>query len=192
MGKFILGIIFAVVLLALAVIGLGLLGFLPMRANISPSATESHFAMGALDSSVERHAARVNNPVPITDDNLIEGLKIYTMNCALCHGGIDRQPSQLEHSLYPPPPNLITDPDDDPEWHIFYVIRNGVRYSGMPAWDKSLSADDIWKVTAFLSRIEKLPPGVQEYWKKATGGAPVVSAPTAENAAEKNDHHDHH
>ena len=180
MAKFVLGIVFAVVVLLLAGIGLALLGFLPTRANTPPSKMEGQIAMGALDSSVERHAPRVDNPVPATDDNLIEGLKIYTMNCALCHGGIDRQASQLEHSLYPPPPNLITDPDTDPEWHIFYVVKNGVRYSGMPAWDKSLSADDMWKVTAFLSRIEKLPPGVQEYWKKATGGAPVVSAPSAE------------
>ncbi len=187
MAKFILGIIFAVVVLLLTGIGFALLGFLPTRANVPPPKMEARIAMGALDSSVERHAPHVNNPVPVTDDNLIEGLKIYTMNCALCHGGIDRQPSQLEHSLYPQPPNLISDPDEDPEWQIFYVIKNGVRYSGMPAWDKSLSADDMWKVTAFLSRIEKLPPEVQEYWKKATGGA-VVPAPSTE----KNDHHDRH
>jgi len=191
MGKFILGIIFAVVLLLLIAIGLATLGFLPTRANVAPSQSESHFAMSALDSSVERHAPHLNNPVPVTDENLIDGLKIYTMNCALCHGGIDRQAGQLEHSLYPEPPNLISDPDTDPEWHIFYIIKNGVRYTGMPAWDKSLAADDMWKVTALLSRIDKLPPGVQEYWKKAAGGAaPVAESPSEK--PEKKDHHEHH
>ncbi|MGB7643287.1 MAG: hypothetical protein WBL82_18495, partial [Terriglobales bacterium] len=112
MGKFILGIVFAVVLLLLIAIGCALLGFLPMRANSSPSKLEGQVAMGALDSSIERHAPRLANPVPVTDDNLIDALKIYTMNCALCHGGLDRQPSQLAQSLYPPPPNLISDPDD--------------------------------------------------------------------------------
>ncbi|MGB9197162.1 MAG: c-type cytochrome [Terriglobales bacterium] len=188
MGKFILGIIFALIVLILIAVGLVTLGFLPTRANVAPAQTEAHIAMSALDSSVERHAPRTNNPVPVTDDNLIEGLKIYTMNCALCHGGIDRQASQLEHSLYPEPPNLITDPDTDPEWHIFFIIKNGVRYTGMPAWDKSLSDDDIWKLTAFLSRVDKLPPAVQEYWKKAAGGA----VPVAEAPAESKDRHDHH
>jgi len=194
MGKFILGIIFAIVLLLLVAIGLATMGFLPTRANVTPSQSEAHFAMSALDASVERHAAHINNPVPVTDDNLIQGLKIYAMNCALCHGGIDRQASQLEHSLYPAPPNLITDPDTDPEWHIFFVIKNGVRYTGMPAWDKSLSEEDMWKVTAFLSRIEKLPAGVQEYWKKAAGGAAPVADSGAEKSEkpEKKDHHDHH
>ena len=184
MRNFILGIFFTIAFLLLAGIGLALLGFLPTRANKSPSKWEGQIAMSALDSSVERHAQRLNNPVAPTDENLIEGLKIYTMNCALCHGGIDRQPSTLAKSLYPPPPNLILDPDTDPEWHIFYIIHNGIRYTGMPAWDKTLSDADMWKVTAFLSRIEKLPPAVQDYWKKATGAAPPAESPEA-----KGDHH---
>ena len=95
--------------------------------------------------------------------------------------------SRLPLSLYPPSPNLILDPDNDPEWHIFYVIHNGIRYSGMPAWDKTLSESDIWKVTAFLSHVEKLPPAVQDFVKKATGATPPTETP-----AEQHDHHGHH
>ena len=121
---------------------------------------------------MERRAPRVNNPVPATDTNLIDGMKIYTMNCALCHGTLDNKPSPLEKSFYPPPPQLILEPLDDPEWHIYYAVRTGVRYTGMPSWSKALTEQDIWKVTAFLSRIQKLPPGAQDYWKKAFGVGP--------------------
>lgn len=172
MRNFILGIVITIVVLLIIGLGFALLGFLPTRANSTPPEMERHLAMSALDNSVERHAPHVNNPVPSTDDNLIAGLKIYTMNCALCHGGIDGQPSTLENSFYPPPPNLILHPPDDPEWHVYYVIHNGVRYSGMPAWDKTLSDADIWKITAFLARADKLPPAVQDYWKKSTGVNP--------------------
>jgi mono/diheme cytochrome c family protein len=172
MRTFFLGILLTIAALLIIGIGLALLGFLPTRANVPPPKTEAHIAMSALDNSVERHAPRINNPVPPTDDNLIEGMKIYTMNCALCHGGIDMQPSALAKSFYPPAPNLIHHPPDDAEWHVYYVIRTGVRYSGMPAWDKTLSESDIWKVTAFLTRIEKLPPAVQDYWKKSSGVGP--------------------
>jgi len=175
MRNFILGVVITVLVLLIGGLGLALLGFLPTRANLAPSEIESHIAMSALDNSVERHAPRLNNPVPPTDENLIEGLKIFTMNCALCHGRIDRQPSTLETSFYPPPPNFILHPPDDPEWRLFYVIRTGVRYTGMPAWDKTLSEPDIWKLTAFLSRVDKLPPAVRDYWKKSTG----VDAPTS-------------
>jgi len=172
MRNFILGIVITILVLLIGGLGLALLGFLPTRANVAPSEMEHHIAMSALDNSVERHAPRLNNPVPPTDENLIEGMKIFVMNCALCHGGIDRQPSALEKSFYPPPPNFILHPPDDPEWRLFYVIRTGVRYTGMPAWDKTLSEPDIWKVTAFLTRVDKLPPAVQDYWKKSSGVNP--------------------
>jgi mono/diheme cytochrome c family protein len=164
--------IVAIVVLLLGSLGLALLGFLPTPANSAPPEMERIIAMRALDNSVERHAPHVNSPVPTTNENLIAGLKLYTMNCALCHGGIDGQPSALAKSFYPPAPNLVLHPPDDEEWHVFYVIRTGVRYTGMPAWDKSLSEPDIWKLTAFLTRVGKLPPAVQDYWKKSTGVNP--------------------
>jgi len=173
MRNFVLGVIVTLAVLLILGAGAALLGFLPTRANSRPPRFEEHLAMSALDNSVDRHAPRVNNPVPPTDDNLISGLKIYTMNCAGCHGGIDRKPADFGRSFYPPAPNLILDPPDDPEWHLYYVIRNGIRYTGMAAWDKTLSDNEIWKVTAFLSRIDKLPPAVQEYWKQAGGVPPA-------------------
>ena len=99
-----------------------------------------------------------------------------------CHGDLDRKPSTFGKSFYPPAPDLILDPPDDAEWHLYYVIRNGVRYTGMAAWDKTLSDTDMWKVTAFLTRINKLPPAVQDFWKNASG----VSPPTGGQEA-----HDH-
>ena len=137
MGKFLLGVIFTLVVLALIVLGVAMLGLAPTTANVEPPHWERHLAMSAVDNSMDRHAPRVSNPLTPTDSNLEDGMKLYTMNCALCHGGLDRKPSTLANSFYPPPPNLVSDPPDDPEWHIFYTIRTGVRYTGMPAWDKS-------------------------------------------------------
>ncbi len=185
MRNFIWGIVITIVVIIVVGAGLALLGYLPTNANATPPGWEKHVAMTALDASMERKAPRVNNPVPATDENLIEGIKIYTMNCALCHGGLDRKPGELSHAMYPQAPSLILQPLDDPEWHVFYAVRTGVRYTGMPAWEKVLSQDDIWKVTAFLTRVEKLPPAVQDYWQKTTG----VSPPT--EGQEKHKHSEH-
>src|SRR6266568_1994686 len=172
MRTFILGIIATIVVLFVTGLIIAQFGLMPTNADATPPAFEQRIATNALDASMERHAPRVTNPVPPTDDNLIDGIKIYTMNCAVCHGTLDYKPSLLEHSMYPPPPQIILEPLDDPEWHIYYAIRAGVRYTGMPAWNKVLNDEDIWKITAFLYRLEKLPPGVQEYWKKAYGVSP--------------------
>jgi hypothetical protein len=54
----------------------------------------------------------------------------------------------------------------------------------MPAWDKTLSEQDIWKITSLLSHLEKLPPAVQDYWKTSFG----VAAPTGEGEKEEHKH----
>ena len=192
MGKFFLGVIITLLVLILAALGYAILGFVPTAANVEPPHLERHLAMSAVDASMERHAPRLNNPLMPTDDNLIDGMKLYTMNCALCHGGLDRKPSALANSFYPPPPNLISDPPDDPEWHTFYTIRTGIRYTGMPAWDKTLTQPEMWKITTFLSHIDKLPPAVQDYWKTSFS-PPATSDEKKEDekkdAKEKHEHH---
>src|SRR6266567_5115322 len=186
MRSLIIGIIVAVVLLFVAALVIAQFGLMPTNADATPSQFESRIAANALDASMERHAPRVNNPIPATEDNLIAGMKLYTMNCAVCHGTLDYKPSLLEHSLYPPPPQIILEPLDDPEWHIYYAVRTGVRYTGMPAWSKALSDQDMWKITAFLSRLEKLPPAVRDYWKKSFG----VEPPSEGSHKGEGSHHD--
>jgi thiosulfate dehydrogenase len=189
MGKFILGIIVTLLVLILGGLGFAMLGLFPTNANVEPPHWERHFAMGAVDASMERHAPRVSNPLTPTDENLEDGMKLYTMNCALCHGGLDRKPSTLANSFYPPPPNFISDPPDDPEWHIFYTIRTGVRYTGMPSWDKTLTESDMWKITMLLSHLDKLPPSVQEYWKKNFNATPPIEEEKKEDDKDKHQHH---
>ena len=185
MGKILLGVVITLIILTLAGLGFAMLGFFPTPANVEPPHLERHLAMSAVDASMDRHAPRISNPLTPTDQNLEDGMKLYTMNCALCHGGLDRKPSTLAHSFYPPAPNLIADPPDDPEWRIFFTVRTGIRYTGMPAWTKALADDDIWKVTEFLTHLEKLPAPVQEYWKNSFGTPP---APTPSAVPESHKH----
>ena len=191
MGKFLLGVIVTLLILILGGLGFAMLGFFPTAANVEPPHLERHLAMSAVDASMERHAPRLTNPLMPNDQNLIDGMKLYTMNCALCHGGLDRKPSTFANSFYPPPPNLVSDPPDDPEWHIFYTIRTGVRYTGMPAWDKTLAEQDMWKITMFLSHMDKLPPAVQEYWKTSFNAA-TTDEKKDDDKKEGNEKHDHH
>lgn len=191
MGKFLLGVVVTLLILILGGLGFAMLGMFPTAANVPPPHLESHIAMSAVDASMERHAPHLTNPLAPTDQNLEDGMKLYTMNCAVCHGGLDRKPSSLAGSFYPPVPNLISDPPDDPEWHTFYTVRTGIRYSGMPAWDKTLSEQDMWKITMLLSHLDKLPPAVQDYWKTNFNIAPSADENKVDEKKE-GEKHDHH
>lgn len=182
MRNFLLGVIVTILVCLIGVAGVVLLGLAPTHADVAPPTWERRVAMTALDHAVERNAPRVNNPIPPTDENLIEGMKIYVMSCAECHGGLDRKPAAIAHSFYPSAPGLIMRPLDDPDWQVYYVTRTGIRYTAMPAWGKTMSETDMWKVVTFLTHVSKLPPAVQDYWQKTAGTA----APT-----EGSEHHDH-
>src|SRR2546430_7383142 len=110
MRNFILGVIITLLVLVAGGLCLALLGFVHTNADATPPSWEQRIAMSSLDAAMERHAPRVNNPVPPTDDNIIDGMKLYTMNCAGCHGELSNTPSPPAPSPDPPPPHPILQP----------------------------------------------------------------------------------
>lgn len=171
MRNFVLGIIVATPILLLVWLGYLLLGFFPTSALTQPSKLEFRIAGAARDASVARQAPQVTNPIAPTDENVIDGMVVYTANCALCHGGLDLKPGSLAKNLFPPAPQLlIRGGVDDPERQVFYITRTGIRNTGMPGWQNVLSEQDMWKITMFLNRVRKLSPAAKDFWKQ-TGGA---------------------
>ena len=162
MRNFILGVIVVIVVIVAGGLVYALGGFVDTNAGQSPGPVETWLASHAMDASMGKHAPHVQSPIPATDANLIDGMKFYTMNCAQCHGTVTKKPSDLGQALYPPAPQLILEPLDDPEWHIFFAIKHGVRWTGMAAWGKTTTDENIWKTTMFLSRVNQLPPAVKQ------------------------------
>lgn len=138
------------------------LGFVDFRATMEPSSMEAAMAMMAVDAATERNAPRGPNPISPTSANLTTGVNLYRTHCAVCHG----EPSQPESALvfYPRAPQFLHDPPDMPANENFFIIKNGIRWTGMPAWHHELTDGQIWTIVAFLQRIERLPPDVQAIW----------------------------
>jgi mono/diheme cytochrome c family protein len=158
MRAFLLGIIAAIV--ALFVIGLIVLktGRVDFSADNPPSDAEKHFAMSAVDASTDRHAPEVKNPLPANEASLVSGAELYMNHCAGCHGLPSNRDSLFAHSFNPPVPVFFKNAPDMAENQNFYIIQHGIRWTGMPAWNKTLNDTQIWQLVTFLSNIEKLPP----------------------------------
>ena len=121
--------------------------------------------MPSLDAAVDRRAPEARNPIPPTDDNLTAGMKLYQTNCASCHGDINQPHGRFADALYPRAPEFVEDAPDMPENQNFYIIQHGIRLSGMPAWQRILSEQQLWQVTTFMSHMNKLPPQISAAWK---------------------------
>ncbi|MBI3477112.1 MAG: cytochrome c [Acidobacteria bacterium] len=171
MRKLLTGWVLGVVTVPAVIFGTAWLGFLPTQAETAPPAWEKAFAQMALNNYVARHAPRTQNPLPLTDENLLAGMKIFRDGCAGCHGDPNGT-SDYGASFYPNVPQFAKTPPRLPDYQLFWIIRNGVRYSGMSAFDQqwqndaAVSDNNIWKVATFLSRLESLPPAVDAEWHK--------------------------
>lgn len=176
MKGFILGIV--VTIAAIVAVGLFVAktGRVDVRADNQPSEMERHFAGGAMDASVDRHAPDIKNPLQPTNENLVAGATLYLDHCALCHGDPARPKSPLAETLNPPPPQFMTDPADMAENQNYYITFHGIRWTGMPGWKNVMNEHDIWQVVTFLSHMNNLPPEVKSVF--ALQGAPAGAKPT--------------
>ncbi len=148
------------------------LGYADLRAKPEPSWFESKLAVSALDASAARHAARQQNPIPPTEANLLDGARLYRDKCADCHGRPDNPMSDYGASFDPRAPQFMAAQSRQPDDQEFYVIKNGVRWSAMPAWGNIMADSEIWQVVTFLNHLENLPPSVQQELHRPAGSTP--------------------
>jgi thiosulfate dehydrogenase len=144
--------------LAVALIGAYALvqsGLIPASADAKPT--------------LRREAPKDQNPVALTEQNLLNGVHLFAQNCAVCHGSAkgDASSSPIAKGLYQKPPQLATEGvEDDPDGVSFWKIKHGIRLTGMPSFEDSLSDQEIWTLALFLKQMDKLPPAVQRAWQQ--------------------------
>ncbi|MEO7558053.1 MAG: cytochrome c [Gammaproteobacteria bacterium] len=113
------------------------------------------------DHSISYHAKQIKAPL-LTDAALIkEGLYHYREMCVPCHGRPGLYPTELNKGLNPRAPKLAESAKEFNASELFWVIKNGIKMTGMPAWGTSHSDDKIWAIVAFVKRLPALTP--QEY-----------------------------
>lgn len=166
----ILGVVVTVLVAVLVIWIVGREGIVSAAAlNARPVPLENWMARTSLRASLARNAPHGRIPVPVNEDTLIEGVKLYSVNCIVCHGTStgDAGATPVAHGEYPAPPQFASHGvEDDPLGWTFWKIKNGIRWTGMPAWQKTLKDQEIWKITLFLSQMNRLPPAVEQVWQE--------------------------
>ena len=172
MNKFFIGFVAAIVVTLVAAFCYVRFGFVDPRADVAVDPLERKIAMPSLDAAVDRRAPVLRNTAEPTEANLIAGAKIYQADCASCHGDVARPHGMLAEALYPRAPQFFEDAPDMPDSQNYYIIRHGIRLSGMPAWDGTLSDQEMWQLTTLLSHLDKLPPQVSDAWRAMASASP--------------------
>lgn len=130
--------------------------------NISVLNHDTPVVNWALDTgmthSVHYHSRGIKTP-PLSDPAMTRrGFDHYNAMCVVCHGAPGVQPKEIASGLWPTAPNLAK---TVPEWtpaELFWITKNGIKFTAMPAWGPTYSDSEIWDIVAFLEQLPKLAP----------------------------------
>lgn len=168
MKKFILGLILGLIIPAAAGYCYFRYGYAPVATSAPPMPFEKTMARMALRARIHKEAPK-NAPSQPTEANLTSGAKVYTDNCAFCHGWPNQPASKAAKGMFPLPPQLFN-PDemvtDDPVGVTYWKVKNGIRMTGMPGFGEMLSENEMWQVSELLAHADKLPPSTSAALQK--------------------------
>src|SRR5690606_35032220 len=128
------------------------------------AASKGHWAITraflsfGMRNSIEFHAAATKAPALDHIALVQRGAGHYQGGCAPCHGAPGEPPSPITRDMLPEPPVLA---GVVPQWkprELFWIVKHGLKYTGMPAWPAPKRDDEVWAVVAFLNRLPDLSP----------------------------------
>ena len=125
-------------------------------ADKHPSLGESTLANAAKDVAIPLEAGKKTNPLAATDEVVSQGQEVFLGSCAQCHGADGRGDGEIGRNMAPPAMDLSS--SHVQHWsdsELFWIIQNGVRLTGMPAWKSSLSENDTWKLALFIHNLSR-------------------------------------
>lgn len=150
----------------LIVVGLGLFGWIGYRlfttgfsAKTEPHALEVMMARQIRHLAIPIEKRNAANPILLSADVLNEGRAHFADHCAICHGNDGSGQTPIGKNVYPKAPDLrLTDTQSLSDGELFWVIHNGIRFTGMPAWGSGDPEKDIdsWKLVHFIRHLPQL------------------------------------
>lgn len=136
------------------------------------------FLEQGMRDSVKYHARDLVAP-KVDDQRMVErGAAIYRDNCAQCHGAPGVGQADFGKAMQPLPGPLV---DANQRWlprELYWITRNGIKMSGMPAWEFHLSEDELWSVVAFVRKLPEM--GAPVYAEMAKLAPPAGERKAAE------------
>lgn len=118
-------------------------------------------------NSVKRRAPDVAMARTVSRAQAISGFCQYEAHCVECHGAPATARKQWVSGLNPQPPYLL---DANQNWtpsQLYWIVRNGIKMTGMPAWRESMREGEMRDVVAFIAAMAKMPPQTYARWRSA-------------------------
>ncbi|GAC1694735.1 MAG: hypothetical protein NVS9B5_37650 [Terriglobales bacterium] len=128
-------------------------------ARDNPSAMEAYVARTARTLSIPASERDAKNPFAATSEVLSEARAHFADHCATCHGNDGSGKTEIGRNLYPKVPDMRqSETQNLTDGQIYFIIHNGIRLTGMPAWGSPGKDDDSWKLVLFIRHLPQITP----------------------------------
>jgi mono/diheme cytochrome c family protein len=162
-------------IVVLAIIG-GVIFIYSGSFNIAATSPDPGLLKWALETtreaSIDSRADNITQPdqsVLADPKTLRIGFEHYNEMCLVCHGAPGTDPGEARVGLNPKPPLLAEVANEIPTNEMFWVIKNGIKMTGMPAWGPTHSDDKIWAIVAFVKSLPKMSASEYRIMQKESG-----------------------
>ena len=128
-------------------------------ARDEPNAAEAFLARQLRHIAVPRRARQMANPVAASPEVLADAMAHFADHCAICHGNDGSGNALIGKGLYPKPPDMRQrDTQNLSDGELYYIIHNGVRFTGMPAFGPNNAGEDedSWKLVRFIRHLPEM------------------------------------
>lgn len=149
-------------------------------ARAQPSSLEAMIARNVRRLAIPGNDRDLKSPITMTESLMSEAREHFVAHCSSCHGFNGRGETTIGRNLYPKAPNMTeADTQKLTDGELYYIISNGIRFTGMPAWGNEDSPESIWALVAFIRKLPQLSPeGVKQLQEMAEGSSePEASTP---------------
>lgn len=129
-----------------------------LSARAYPGNFEHNLAGAVRRAAIPRAAREMKNPYTATPEILVEGRRHFADHCATCHGNDGGGNTEIGQHLYPPAPDMsLAETQKLTDGELYYIIENGVRFTGMPAWGEGGTNDQAtWHLVLFVRHLPKM------------------------------------
>jgi mono/diheme cytochrome c family protein len=156
-------------------------------AREEPSWMERVMARNARKIATPADAKTLINPRQQQSEEMIaEADEHFVDHCSICHGTDGRGNTTIGRNLYPKVPDMTQSQTQElRDGELYYIIFNGIRLTGMPAWGSEDKPEAIWDLVALIRRLPKLSP--EEAKRLQVGNDEQVDATAGEDEESKKD-----
>jgi len=148
-----------VLVLAAALAGFAVASILHsgMSSRATPTSLEAMLARNARHLAIPANARNLQNPMASSEEVLQDARRHFADHCAVCHGNDGSGDTMLGRGLYPKPPDLrLAETQKLSDGELFWIIENGVRFTGMPSFASHGMENDTWKLVNLVRHLPQL------------------------------------